>query len=157
MYRGGGVMRQEIDLEQHILYIAFRNKFIEPSSPVTTQELAARLMVEYPQTFPNSIKIMYTIAAMKMEGLIDEQQQFDKIAFEKCLEEMKQQHPKMKESNVRKECYKKIGVRGVILPTEAGVIEFCSRVKPHLTGRSTRTNSRILDVCETYRVEGERH
>jgi hypothetical protein len=148
-------LRQEIDLEQHLLFVAFKNKFIEPSSPESTQELIARLMVEYPSTFPNSTKIMYAIAAMKMEGLIEEQQQFDKAAFEKCLEETRQQHPKMKDSNIRKECYKKVGVRGILLPTEAGVIEYCSRVKPYLTGRTTRTNSKILDICETYETGGK--
>jgi hypothetical protein len=61
----------------------------------------------------------------------------------------------MKESNIKKECYKKVGVRGIILPTEAGIIEYCSRVKPYIVERSTITNKRILDVCETYKVEGE--
>jgi hypothetical protein len=148
-------MRQEIDLEQHLLFTAFKNKFIQPQAPESTQELIARLMVEYPQTFPNSTKILYTIAAMKMEGLIEEQQQFNKQEFEKCLEEMKQQHPKMKESNVKKECYKKVGVKGIILPTEVGVIEFCSRVKPYIKDRSTKTNIIILDTCKTYEIGGE--
>ena len=146
----------EIDLEQHLLYVAFRNKFIEPQNPVTTQELIAKLMVEYPKTFPSSIKIMYTVTSMKMAGLIEEELRFDKQEYEKCLEETRREHPKMKESNIKKECYKKVGVKGVILPTEAGAIEFCSRDKPYLVGRTTPANKRILDVCESYDTGGGR-
>jgi hypothetical protein len=148
-------MKYDIDLRQHILFIAFRNKFIEPSSPESTQELIARLMVDYPQVFPNSTKISYTIAALKTEGLIYEQQQLDTESYNRCIEETKQQHPKMGEARVRKECLKRIGYRSILLPTELGVIEYCSRVKPYITGRTTKTNIIILDVCSTYRVEGE--
>jgi hypothetical protein len=148
-------MRQEIDLEQHLLFTAFKNKFIDPQYPISTQELIARLMVEYPNIFQSSVKISYTIAALKTEGLIEEQQLFDKAAYEKCLEETRQQHPRMSEARVRKECLKKIGYRSILMPTELGVIEFCSRVKPYIKERSTRTNSRILDICETYETGGK--
>jgi hypothetical protein len=149
-------LRQEIDLRQHLLFVAFKNKFIEPSSPESTQELISRLMVEYPNSFPSSVKISYTIAALKNEGLVEEDRQLlDQKEYERCIESMKQQHPRMSEQRIRKECLKRVGYRSIILPTEAGIIEFCSRVKPYLTDRSTRTNSRILDVCETYKTEGE--
>jgi len=148
-------MKYDIDLEQHILFIAFKNKFIEPSSPESTQELIARLMVDYPHVFPSSVKISYAIAALKTEGLIEEQQLFDRAAYEKCLEETRQQHPRMSEQRLRRECLKKIGYRSILLPTELGVIEYCSRVKPYVKERTTKTNIIILDVCKTYEVEGE--
>jgi len=148
-------MKPEIDLEHHILYLAFRNKFIDPQFPTSTQQLISRLMVEYPHVFPNSTKILYAIASMKTQGLIYEEHRIDKEGLEKCIEETRQQHPKMKEQNVKKECYKKLGLKGVILPTEAGVIEFCSGVKGYITGRTTKTNTIILDVCSTYKTEGD--
>jgi hypothetical protein len=148
-------MKHDIDLEQHLLFIAFKNKFITPGDQESTQQLISRLMTDYPHVFPSSLKISYAISTLKNEGLIYEEQRIDKEAYEKCLEEMKQQHPKMKESNVKKECYKKVGVKGIILPTEAGIIEFCMRVKPYVREPSTKTNLRILEVCSTYQVEGE--
>ena len=147
-------MKPEIDLEHHLLFIAFKNKFIEPKYPTSTQQLISKLMVEYPQIFPSSIKILYTIASMKAQGLIYEEQQIDKEGLEKCIEETRQQHPKMKETTIKKECYKKLGLKGIIMPTEAGVIEYCSRVKPYITWRATRTNIIITDVCSTYKTEG---
>jgi len=148
-------MRQEIDLEQHLLFIAFKNKFITPQDPESTQELIARLMVDYPNVFQSSVKISYTIAALKTEGLIEEQQLFDRAAYEKCLEETRQQHPRMSEARVRKECLKKVGYRSILMPTELGIIEYCSRVKPYVRERTTKTNIIILDTCKTYEVEGE--
>jgi hypothetical protein len=149
-------LRQEIDLRQHLLFVAFRNKFIQPSSPESTQELIARLMTEYPSTFPSSVKISYTIAALKNEGLIvEERQVLDQKGYEKCLESMRQQHPRMSEARISKECLKRVGYRSIIQPTEAGIIEFCMKVKPYVKDRSTKTNIIILDVCSTYEVEGE--
>ena len=148
-------MKYDIDLEQHLLFIAFKNKFITPQDPESTQELISRLMVEYPQTFPSSLKISYAITALKTEGLIEEQQLFDRAAYEKCIENMKTQHPRMSEARVRRECLKKIGYRSILTPTELGVIEYCSRVKPYVKERTTKTNIIILDVCKTYEVEGE--
>ena len=148
-------MRQEIDLEHHILYIAFKNKFIDPQFPISTQQLISRLMVEYPHIFPNSTKIMYAIASMKTQGLIYEEHQIDQEGLQKCLEEIKQQHPKMGEARIKKECYKKLGLKGILLPTELGIVEYCSRVKHYITGRTTKTNIVILDVCKTYKMEGE--
>jgi hypothetical protein len=142
--------QQEIDLEHHLLFIAFRNKFITPQDPISTQQLIARLMTEYPHIFQTSIKISYTIASMKTQGLIYEEFKFDSESLQKCLEETRQQHPKMKDSSVKKECYKKVGMRGIILPTEEGIVEYCSRVRPYITGRSTKTNIIILDTCKTY-------
>jgi hypothetical protein len=146
----------EIDLTQHILFTAFRNKYIAPKEPTTTQQLISKLMTEYSHVFPNSGKISYTIATLKNNGLIYEEQWLDEEAFNKCVEEMWQKHPKMGEQRVRSECLKKIGYRSVLLPTEGGVIEFCMKVKPYLTGRTTATNKRILDVCENYKAEGEK-
>jgi hypothetical protein len=146
-------MRQEIDLEHHILYLAFRNKFIESSNQESTQELIARLMVDYPNVFPSSLKISYTIATLKTEGLIYEQQQLDVKAYNKCLEETKQQHPRMGEARVRKECLKKLGYKSILMPTELGIIEYCSRVKPYVKERTTKTNVIIIDVCKTYKGE----
>ncbi len=146
-------MKHEIDLEHHLLFVAFRNKFIEPRAPISTQELIARLMVEYPHIFPSSVKAMYAIASTKTQGLIYEEHVIDKEGLEKCIEEMKQQHPKMGEARIKKECYKKLGLKGILLPTEPGIIEFCSRVKPYVTGRTTKTNIIILDVCSTYKGE----
>ena len=148
-------MRQDLDLEHHLLYTAFRNKFIEPRDPTSTQQLISRLMVEYPHIFPNSTKIMYAIASMKTQGLIYEEHHIDQEGLQKCLEEMKTQHPKRSEARIKKECYKKLGLKGIILPTELGVIEYCSRVKPYIIGRATKTNIVILDVCSTYKMEGE--
>jgi hypothetical protein len=147
-------MKYDIDLRQHILYLAFRNKFIEPRAPATTQELIARLMVDYPHVFPTSVKISYTIAALKTEGLIYEQQQLDTESYNKCLDSMKQQHPRMGEARVRKECLKRLGYKSILMPTELGVIEYCSGVKPYITERTTKTNIIILDTCKTY-SEGE--
>jgi hypothetical protein len=143
-------MKQDIDLEQHILYLAFRNKFIDPQNPISTQQLIARLMVEYPHIFLSSVKISYTIAALKTEGLIYEQQQLDVEAYNRCIEETRQQHPKMKEINIKKECLKRIGYRSILMPTELGVIEFCSKVKHYVKERTTKTNIIILDTCKTY-------
>jgi hypothetical protein len=149
-------MKYDIDLRQHILFMSFRNKFIEPRAPESTQELIARLMVDYPHVFQSSVKISYTIAALKTEGLIYEQQQLDVEAYNKCLDSMKQQHPRMGEQRIRKECLKKIGYRSILMPTELGVIEYCSRVKPYITERTTKTNIIILDTCKTY-SEGEHY
>ena len=143
-------MKDNIDLEHHLLFIAFKNKFITPQDPVTTQELISRLMVDYPHVFPSSVKISYAIAALKTEGLIYEQQQLDTESYNKCLEETRQKHPRMSEARVRKECLKKIGYKSILMPTELGIIEYCSRVMPYLKDRSTRTNIIIIDVCKTY-------
>jgi hypothetical protein len=148
-------VKDDIDLRQHILYLAFRNKFIEPRAPTTTQELIARLMTEYPHVFPSSVKISYTIAALKTEGLIYEQQQLDTESYNKCLESMRQKHPKMGEERLRRECLKKLGYRSILMPTELGVIEYCSRVMPYIKERTTKTNIIIIDVCKTY-SQGER-
>jgi hypothetical protein len=147
------VIHNEIDLEHHILYIAFKNKFIEPKDPISTQQLISRLMTDYPNVFPSSVKISYAIATLKTEGLIYEQQQLDTEAYNKCIDFMKQQHPRMGEARVRKECLKKIGYRSILLPTELGVIEYCSRVMPYVKERTTKTNTIILDVCSTYKTE----
>jgi hypothetical protein len=144
-------VRQELDLEHHLLFVAFKNKFIEPRDQISTQQLISRLMVEYPHIFPSSIKIMYAIASMKTQGLIYEEHVIDKEGLQKCMDEMKTQHPRMSEAKIKKECYKKLGLKGVILPTEAGIIEYCSRVMPYIKDRSTRTNIIILDVCKTYK------
>jgi len=144
-------VRQELDLEHHLLFIAFKNKFIEPSNPESTQQLISRLMVEYPNTFPSSIKILYAIASMKTQGLIYEEMKIDSEGLQKCMDEMKTQHPKMGEQRIKKECYKRLGLKGVILPTEAGIIEYCNRVKPYIAGRTTKTNIIITDVCKTYK------
>lgn len=149
-------MKQDIDLRQHLLFIAFKNKFITPQNPESTQELISRLMVDYPHAFPSSIKISYTIAALKTEGLIEEQQQLDVEAYNKCLDSMKQQHPRMGQERLRKECLKKIGYRSILMPTELGVIEYCSRVRRYVKDRTTKTNIIITDVCKTYKAEGER-
>ncbi len=146
-------MRHDIDLEHHLLFISFKNKFITPQDPISTQQLISRLMVEYPHIFPSSVKIMYAIASMKTQGLIYEEHVIDKEGLEKCIEETRQQHPKMKESNIKKECYKKLSLKGILLPTEAGIIEYCSRVKPYITGRTTKTNIIITDICKTYKGE----
>jgi len=143
-------LKDNIDLEHHLLFIAFKNKFITPQDPVTTQELISRLMVDYPHVFPSSVKISYAIAALKTEGLIYEQQQLDTESYNKCLEETRQKHPRMSEARVRKECLKKIGYKSILMPTELGIIEYCSRVMPYLKDRSTRTNIIIIDVCKTY-------
>ncbi|MFZ8788687.1 MAG: hypothetical protein ACO2OZ_03350 [Acidilobaceae archaeon] len=147
------MIHNEIDLEHHILYIAFKNKFIEPKDPISTQQLISRLMTDYPNVFPSSVKISYAIATLKTEGLIYEQQQLDTEAYNKCIDFMKQQHPRMGEARVRKECLKKIGYRSILLPTELGVIEYCSRVMPYVKERTTKTNTIILDVCSTYKTE----
>jgi len=146
-------VRQELDLEHHLLFVAFRNKFITPQDPTTTQELIARLMVEYPHIFPSSTKILYAIASMKTQGLIYEEHVIDREGLEKCMEEMKIRHPKMGEARIKKECYKKLGLKGVILPSEAGIIEYCSKVNPYIAGKTTKTNIIILDVCKTYKGE----
>jgi hypothetical protein len=146
-------VRHEIDLEHHILFIAFKNKFIDPQDPVTTHELIARLMVEYPHIFQSSVKIMYAIASMKTQGLIYEEHQIDKEGLEKCIEETRQQHPKMSEARIKKECYKKLGLKGILLPTEIGIIEYCSKVMNYVKERTTKTNVIILDVCKTYKGE----
>jgi len=148
-------LKQEIDLDQHLLFTAFKNKFITPENPESTQELIARLMVEYSHVFSNSLKISYAIAALKTEGLIYEQQQLDVEAYNKCIEETRQQHPRMSEQRIRKGCLKKLGYRSILMPTELGVIEFCSRVKPYIKERTTKTNVIILDMCKTYKMEGE--
>jgi hypothetical protein len=147
-------LKYDIDLEHHLLYISFRNKHIHPEDPVSTQQLISRLMTEYPQVFQSSAKISYTIATLKTQGLIYEQQQLDAESYNKCIEETKQHHPRMGEQRIRKECLRKTGYKSVLMPTELGVIEFCSRVKPCITGRTTKTNTVILDVCKTYKVEG---
>jgi hypothetical protein len=147
-------LKHDLDLEHHLLYTAFRNKFIEPRDPISTQQLISRLMTEYPHIFPSSVKVMYAIATTKSQGLIYEEQVIDKEGLQKCMEETRQQHPKMKEINIKKECYKKLGLKGILLPTEAGIIEYCSRVKPYIKARTTKTNIIILDVCSTYKMEG---
>jgi hypothetical protein len=146
-------VRQELDLEHHLLFVAFKNKFITPENPESTQELIARLMVEYPHVFPSSVKVMYAIATLKTEGLIYEEHQIDKEGLEKCIEETRRQHPRAKDTTIKKECYKKLGLKGILLPTEAGIIEYCSRVKGYLKERTTKTNIIITDVCKTYKGE----
>jgi hypothetical protein len=146
-------MKHDIDLRQHLLFISFRNKFITPQDPTTTQELIARLMTDYPHVFPNSTKISYAIAALKTEGLIYEQQQLDVESYNRCIEQTRQQHPRMSEQRIRKECLRKIGYKSILLPTELGIIEYCSRVKPYVKERTTKTNVIIIDVCKTYKGE----
>jgi hypothetical protein len=147
-------VKQDLDLEHHLLFVAFKNKFITQKDPTSTQQLTSKLMVEYPHVFPSSVKIMYAIASMKNQGLIYEEFKVNDEELQKCLEDMKQQHPKMSEARVKKECYKQVGLKGIILPTEAGIIEYCSRVKPYVKDRTTKTNVIITDVCKTYKAEG---
>jgi hypothetical protein len=146
------VIRNEIDLEHHILFIAFKNKYIDPRSPISTQELISNLMINYPYVFQSSLKISYAISTLKTEGLVYEKQELDVEAYNKCVEDMKQKHKRMGEDRIRKECLRKLGYRSIILPTEAGVIEFCSRVSKYITDRTTKTNIIILDVCKTYQT-----
>jgi hypothetical protein len=148
-------MKHDIDLEHHLLYTAFKNKFIAADDPVTTQQLISRLMVEYPHIFPSSLKISYAIASMKTEELIYEEFKVDNEGLQKCLEETRQQHPKMKESNIRKECYRKLGLKAIIQPTEEGIVEYCSRVRQYVKDKSTKTNIIIIDVCKTYSQGGQ--
>jgi ribosomal protein S8 len=166
--------RPEIDLPHHILFIAFKNKFITPKDPTTTQELISRLMTEYPHIFPNSTKISYTIAMMKTEGYVAEKQVIDKEGYEKCIKEYLAEHPKASENRARKECVRKLGYKSILYITEGGVVEYCGRVKPYVRGavtavrvadattgaerkilRGPRVNLKILEVCDTYRAEGE--
>jgi hypothetical protein len=142
--------QQDIDLEQHILFTAFKNKFIAPQDPISTQQLIGRLMTEYPHIFQTSLKISYAISTLKNEGLIYEEQRIDKEAYEKCLEEMKQQHRRMSEDNITRKCLKRVGYKSILMPTELGVVEFCSRVSKYITERATKTNIIIIDVCKTY-------
>jgi hypothetical protein len=144
-------MKHDIDLEHHLLYTAFKNKFITPKDQESTQQLISRLMVEYPHVFQTSLKISYTISMLKTERLIYEHQQLDVEAYNKCVEDMKQKHRRMGEDKIRKMCLKKLGYRSVILPTEPGIIEFCSRTSRYIISRATKTNTIILDVCKTYK------
>jgi hypothetical protein len=143
-------MKQDIDLEQHILFVAFKNKFITPQDQESTQQLISRLMVDYPQVFTSSLKISYAISMLKTEGLIYEEQRLDKEAYERCIEDMKQKHPKMREESIRTKCLRKLGYKSILMPTELGVIEFCSRAKRYIKERTTKTNIIIIDVCKTY-------
>jgi ribosomal protein S8 len=145
----------EVDLHHHILFIAFKNKFIEPRNPTSTQELISKLMTEYPHIFPSSTKISYTIAMMKTEGYVAEEQILDKEGYQKCIEEYLAQHPKATENRARKECIKKLGYKSILYITEGGVVEYCERVKPYVREPATKINRVILDVCNTYKAEGE--
>jgi hypothetical protein len=142
--------QQDIDLEQHLLFIAFKNKFITPKDPTSTQQLISRLMTDYPQVFPSSTKISYAISMLKTEGLVYEELLLDKEAYQRCIEDMKQKHPKMGEESIRSKCLRKLGYKSILMPTELGVVEFCSRVKRYIKERTTRTNIIILDTCKTY-------
>jgi len=144
------VIPNEIDLEQHLLFIAFKNKHIDPRNPVSTQELISNLMIDYPYIFQSSLKISYTIAMLKTEGLIYEHQLLDVEAYNKCVEDIKQKHKRMGEDKIRKTCLKKLGYKSIILPTEPGVIEFCNRVSKYVKDRASKTNTIIIDVCKTY-------
>ena len=57
----------------------------------------------------------------------------------------------MGEQRIRKECLKKIGYKSILMPTELGIIEYCSRVKPYVKEKTTKTNIIIIDVCKTYK------
>jgi hypothetical protein len=142
--------QQEIDLELHLLYTAFKNKFITPEDPTTTQQLVSRLMTEYPHIFQTSLKISYAISTLKNEGLIYEEQRIDKAAYEKCLEEMREKHKRMSEDNITRKCLKRLGYKSILMPTELGIIEYCSRVSKYIKDRATKTNIIILDTCKTY-------
>jgi len=147
------MIHNEIDLEHHLLFIAFKNKYIDPRSPISTQELISNLMINYPYVFQSSLKISYTISTLKTEGLVYEKQELDVEAYNKCVEDIKQKHKRMSEDRIRKECLRKLGYRSIILPTEAGVIEFCNRVSKYVKDRATKTNIIIIDVCKTYKGE----
>jgi hypothetical protein len=143
-------MKQEIDLEHHLLYTAFKNKFITPEDQESTQQIISRLMVDYPQVFPSSTKISYAISMLKTEGLIYEELRIDKEAYDKCVEDMRQKHPRMGEESVRTKCLKKIGYKSILMPTELGIIEYCSKTSRYIKDKSTKTNIIIIDVCKTY-------
>jgi hypothetical protein len=148
--------RPEINLELHILFTAFKNRFITPQDPTSTQELISRLMTEYSHIFPNSTKISYTIAMMKTEGYVTEKQILDTESYEKCIKEYLARHPRASENRARKACVRKLGgYKSILYITEGGVIDYCGRVKPYVREPATRVNLKILEVCRTYKTEEE--
>ena len=146
----------DIDLELHILFLAFRNTFLNPNHRETTQHLMSRLMTEYPHIFQTTIKISYTITSLKRDGLVAEELVFDREAYRKCLEKQQAEHPRMSRKRLEKECLRKVGYSGVLKLTEAGVIHYCERVLKHLDQTSTaKTNKAIINVCREYKTEAE--
>jgi hypothetical protein len=113
-------------------------------------------MTEYPHLFPNSTKISYTIAMMKTEGYVTEKQILDTESYEKCIKEHLARHPRASENRARKECVRKLGgYKSILYITEGGVIDYCERVKPYVREPATWVNLKILEVCGTYKTEGE--
>jgi hypothetical protein len=163
----------EIDLRQHILFIAFKNTHIDSEYPTTTQSMAADLLVNYSHIFPNTTKIFYTIKLLKHEGLVTESMKFDKKEFERCMQTMQQQHRRMAPEKMEQKCRELAGVKGVLQITEPGTVEFCGKtmkylVKPRAISKPadgpgakpntivepvTKTNRIIYDVCKTYKTE----
>jgi hypothetical protein len=142
-----------VDLELRILFVAFSNKFINPQAPITTQELISQLMIDYPDTFPSSRKISYTIAALKNLGFIEEDVKVNEEEFNECLKKMREEHPKMSDEKIEKKCRKQVGYQSVLLPTETGIVKFCQKVVPFIKGGSGKTNMIIIDVCQNYIAE----
>jgi hypothetical protein len=143
----------EIDLERHVLYIAFYNTHINPEYPITTQSMAADLLISYPHVFPNSTKIFYTIKLLKQEGLVVEETVFNKEEYEKCMQTMQQQHRRMTPENMDRKCRELAGLKGVLKLTEYGRVVYCMSVAPYLAGPSTPTNRKILHVCGGYQTK----
>jgi hypothetical protein len=143
----------ELDLKKHILYIAFYNTHVNPDYPITTQSMAADLLVSYPHIFASSMKVFYTIKQLKQEGLIVEETQFDKREFESCMKTMQQQHRRMTPENMEKKCRELAGLKGVLKLTEYGRVVYCMSTAPYLTGPTTRTNKKILHVCGGYQTK----
>jgi hypothetical protein len=142
-----------VDLELRILFVAFSNKFINPQAPITTQELISQLMIDYPDTFPSSRKISYTIAALKNLGFIEEDVKVNEEEFNECLKKMREEHPRMNDETIKKKCLKQVGYQSVLLPTRAGVVRFCRKVAPFVESGSGKTNMIIIDVCRNYMAE----
>jgi hypothetical protein len=144
-----------VDLELRILFAAFNNKFINPQAPITTQELISKLMIDYPDTFPNSRKISYTIAALKNLGFIEEDVKVNEEELNECLKKMREEHPKMSDEKIKKKCLKQVGYQSVLLPTKTGIVRFCQKVVPFIKGGSGKTNTVIIDVCRNYIAENQ--
>jgi hypothetical protein len=135
----------ELDLNLHILYVAFYNRFIKPQAPISTQELMVRLMVSYPHIFHTTHKISYAISTLKTQGYIVEGIDIDKDAYAKCVETVKQKHSRKTDSKIRKECMSKVGYRSILIVTELGVAQYCDKVKKVLV-----ENKHIERVCREY-------
>jgi hypothetical protein len=140
----------ELDLKQHILYTAFYNTHVNPEYPITTQSMAADLLVSYPHIFPSTTKIFYTVKLLKQEGLVIEETQFDKREYESCMKTMQQQHRRMSLEKMEKKCRELAGLKGVLKLTEYGRVVFCMNAAPYLTGPSTPMNRKILHICGGY-------